>query len=274
MNILVPFDMSKAAQAALKYAIWLAKNTKSKISVLHALPDIFIAPELPMMMPDDEMVKKSKKQINEVVKRICNNNDYNIKDKDIDVAIGGPVALILAREMQKIDLIVMGTHDKESLLEKILGSVSNSVIKMSKVPVVLIHKDSKYPVRFKKVLFAIDEVTNINNALDSFRELNNILKAKVEFVYFGKSKSKIEPQMERIITKYYGEESLDFSFEFKSFDFEKPLSEIDAIIKQNKYDMMVMVKNTNGVLDNYFSPSFSIKGVHNTMIPALIYKSK
>lgn len=274
MNILVPFDMSKAAEAALKYAIWLAKNTKGKISVLHALPDVLIAPELPMMMPDDDMVKKSKKQVSEVVKKICNNNDYNIKDKDIGVEIGGPVSLILAKETQKNDIIVMGTHDKESLLEKILGSVSNTVIKLSKVPVMLIHKGTKYPVRLKKVLFAIDEVTNINFALDAFKSLNNNLQAKVEFVYFGKSKTKIEPQMERIITKYYGEENIEFSFEFKSFDFEKPLAEIDNIIKENKYDLMVMVKNTNGVLDNYFSPSFSIKGVHNTVIPALIYKSK
>ena len=274
MNILVPFDFSKASEAALKYAIWLAKATKRKIKVLHALPQVFIGPEFPMVLPDVDMVKKSKKQVIQIAKKISGHYDYTISDKDIEVTVGGPVSLILTKEANNTDLIVMGTHDKESLLDKILGSVSNTVIKLSNSPVVLVHKGTKFPVRFKKVLFAIDDITNINSALINFKLLNNQIKAKTDFVYFGKSKAKVEGQMEKIITNYYGDDDLNFDFEFKSYDYEKPLTQLDQIIKDNKYDLLVMVKNTNGVLDNYFTPSFSIKGTHHTLIPSLIYKSK
>lgn len=58
---------------------------------------------------------------------------------------GGPIENVIAQESQKVkaDLIVIGTHGKGAITGKLLGSVSQGLLKLSKTPLLIVPKQTK-----------------------------------------------------------------------------------------------------------------------------------
>ncbi|GIU71653.1 MAG: universal stress protein [Candidatus Nitrosocaldaceae archaeon] len=153
-TILVPYDVSKHSDHALKHAVKLAKNFNSKLILLHVIPDIPFPPTLlnvgkilrskktGEVITSREYLKELYNEMkNEAIKML---ND-EIKDFDITIDIrilvGHPAKQIIEfLKKEKIDLIVMGTSGLSGLSKiKALGSVSRYVIENTNVPILLIH---------------------------------------------------------------------------------------------------------------------------------------
>ncbi len=274
MKILVPFDFSKSAEMALHYAIWHYKMFGGSIEVLHAISGIIATPEMPMILPDEMVLNGARERLEQII--ATKKKELNLPAESIQcqVLVGTPASSILLKEKSEhYDLIVMGTHDKESLFDRILGSVSNTVVKLSSSPVLAVHSTSKSEVKVEKILFVIDDVTHINSALDHFLLYNNKLKARTDFVHFSKGEDNIDKQAEEILKKYYTINNLEFAFELKNIFSKEPIEEIAKMVEEGGYDMIAMVRDNEGLFFNYFRPSFSIKAMHHTCVPALIFKA-
>ncbi|MBK8699169.1 MAG: universal stress protein [Saprospiraceae bacterium] len=275
MKILVPFDFSKTSDMALNYAIWHLQKFGGSIEVLHAISGIIATPEMPMILPDEMVLNGARERLSQVVE--AKKKEFNLDNNAIEsqVLVGTPASSILLKEKSThYDLIVMGTHDKESLFDRILGSVSNTVIKLSSSPVLAVHSTSKADTEISKVLFVIDDVTHIDAALDRYLAYNNKIKAKTDFVHFSNGDDNIDKQAEEILKKYYTINDLQFAFELKNVFTKEPIEEISKMVAGGAYHMIAMVRDNEGLFFNYFRPSFSIKAVHNTILPALIFKAK
>jgi nucleotide-binding universal stress UspA family protein len=149
-NILVPTDFSKYADKALKQSIDIAKKYKAKIYLLHVIDDGFQQCSVDYCLEEStvrgvyaDSIKMAKEKLAKEVKRIVSDH------KDIEIVSntirGIPYAEILkAQKEKKIDLIVIASHGKTSLLKKIgimigiMGSVADKVVKGAKCAVIVI----------------------------------------------------------------------------------------------------------------------------------------
>jgi len=139
-TILAPIDFSETSSRALDYAVELAAQLKAAVSVVHfyEIP-VYAFPEGAVITPPDiaaDLADKAQKSLGAAV----------AARKGRGVEISGTLANGAVREEilgfakeAKADLIVMGTHGRRGLPRAILGSVAESVIRMSTIPVLTIH---------------------------------------------------------------------------------------------------------------------------------------
>ncbi|TWP22514.1 universal stress protein [Apibacter muscae] len=139
-TILVPIDFSNLTDHLLNEAIDYAKDTRSKVYLLHvASLDLgFVIGDLGFQYLPELEDAGMKEEIFELKKY-----ESKLKAESIDVEIiikqGIPSEIIL-QEAEKLNvrMIVMGSHGKGLFMDVLLGSVSNEIIKKSKIPVLII----------------------------------------------------------------------------------------------------------------------------------------
>lgn len=122
-NILVPVDFGEASQAALDYAVDLAEGTDAKVFVLHTF-------EIPIVGLPDGVVAATA----ELTGRIVNAAQKAL----LEQGDAREVILAEAKELGA-DLIVIGTHGRRGIARALIGSVAESVVRTSPVPVLTVH---------------------------------------------------------------------------------------------------------------------------------------
>lgn len=142
-NILVPIDFDGTEQFLIDKAYELAKSFGSKVWLLHvSAPDPdFVGNEVG---PQSE--RDSRAEILREEHRALQGHADSLKSKGIDATallIQGPTIEIILEESKKlnIDLLIASHHDHGFLYRALLGSVSNQLIKKSKIPVLVVPVD-------------------------------------------------------------------------------------------------------------------------------------
>ena len=141
-KILVPIDGSKVSQKAAKYAVELAKQTGSSLTLLSVIDKRFLVEQSvsasvsPTHLKEsvEDYLKQSAQSFTDVIEKVCERNHIKYKTS---IRTGHPVEEIVSEAARsKADLIVMGSHGKSALKAAVLGSVTYGVM----------HKDTKIPV--------------------------------------------------------------------------------------------------------------------------------
>ncbi len=135
-KILVPLDGSKYSMEGLHEAILLAKQLDAKITGLCVIP---LTP--PVAMPElhasfkSYMTDGAAKFMADATK-IASRNEVDFQGK----LIYGEASTEIANfaNDKKFDLVVIGSRGRSELKELFLGSISNTVIHRSQVPVLVI----------------------------------------------------------------------------------------------------------------------------------------
>jgi len=143
-NILVPTDFSVYSDNALKQAIDIAKQNKSKIYLFHAIDDGFqqcaadyCIDEASVQKIYKESIKNAKEKLLQETKKVSD-NDPGI-EMIYDTRRGIPYEEILKEQEEKnIDLIVIASHGKTGILKNLLGGVVDKVMKRAKCQVLLV----------------------------------------------------------------------------------------------------------------------------------------
>jgi nucleotide-binding universal stress UspA family protein len=134
-RILVPLDGSTLAEAALGKAQELGAPRGSGLVLLRAAE----ARTLPGIDPTDAqvaVVEEAEAYLARVAARL---GETGVKDVRTSVWYGSPAsAIIEAARLHKADLIVMSTHGRSGLGRLVLGSVAESVIRGTTVPILLV----------------------------------------------------------------------------------------------------------------------------------------
>jgi nucleotide-binding universal stress UspA family protein len=276
MKILVPFDFSKTSEMAIFHAMYHQNKLGGTITILHVLPSALITPsEIPIIIDTLENRDEIKSAIEARIIECAKLYAIDPKFTEVIVEAGDTASCILSlEENEKFDLIVMGTHDKESLFDRFLGSISTSVTLQSKSPILLVHSTSQMPHKLSKILFAIDDITDLKGSLDLFLNYNELHNANTNFIHFTDTKDKIESQVDDVLRKFYLENSVKFTFQIDYAETNKPMELLEKTIEEGEYELLVVVRNNSTIFDRYFRKSFSSSAVHKTFIPTLVYKSK
>jgi nucleotide-binding universal stress UspA family protein len=148
-RILIAVDDSSYSKQAVNYGVLLAKNLGSKITLVHVDEIPISSPysadpllnESPAMIPElmhiqEEasklLFKKIKEQHGDVVEMSTVTKIGRVQDEILSVA-----------DDCKADMIILGTHGRTGFDHFISGSVSESVARKSKCPVLIIPSPNK-----------------------------------------------------------------------------------------------------------------------------------
>lgn len=143
-RLLVPFDFSACADAALSLAVELARTHGAELALLHVsdLPpnleaDARITPPggAESMRVADYVTRGATARLEAVVKPV--------RDAGLSVslrAVTGEVGheILRAAGEQGASAIVMGTHGRTGLSHLLLGSVTEKVVRAANVPVITV----------------------------------------------------------------------------------------------------------------------------------------
>jgi nucleotide-binding universal stress UspA family protein len=152
-NILYATDLSKNALFAFRYAMTLANALDAKITILYVLPMVDSAMEVPIIAQMGEEMyyrlrEEKSREITDNIKRKLQdfsqgelrNEQFKVeREPSILVREGDAVDEILkASDTLKIDMIVLGAHGKGILSHTFLGTVSDKLLRRSRIPVVVV----------------------------------------------------------------------------------------------------------------------------------------
>jgi nucleotide-binding universal stress UspA family protein len=134
-RILVPLDGSALAEVALDRAADLARGAASTIVLLRAAE----AHVLPGLDPTDAqvaVVREAEEYLAAAANRL---RAGGVKHVETSVWYGQPAeSIVEAARARKADLIVMASHGRSGLGRLILGSVTESVLRATDTPILLV----------------------------------------------------------------------------------------------------------------------------------------
>ncbi len=145
-RILIAVEDSPYSDQAIRYGMLLAQKLDSKIALVHAddipVSTSYVADpllnETPLMIPEMMHIQE------EASKNLFNRIQKQYHDTEISTysRIGRASTEILSvAEEYKADLIIMGTHGRTGLDHFISGSVSETVARKAKCPVLIIPRE-------------------------------------------------------------------------------------------------------------------------------------
>ena len=138
-NILVPTDFSSASDKALKRAVDIASQHKSKIYVLHVVDEImqcavdYCLDISVVKQVEKQSLKFAQEKLRKMVKALPKGIQVAV-----DIKMGDTYETILKEQQRKrIDLIVIASRGKKGLIHH-LGSIADKVMRGAKCPVLLV----------------------------------------------------------------------------------------------------------------------------------------
>lgn len=156
-NILFATDFSPAAEAALPYAIGLAKEYGAKIHAVHVrFPATYpiVGPEaMPQVIEAaEEQAKFEAQQLHEMFAGVP--HEVTIAEGDL-----WPILNEIVNK-QNTDLIVMGTHGRTGVSRALLGSAAEEVFRQAACPVLtvgpFVSHNTERRLAMQEILFATD----------------------------------------------------------------------------------------------------------------------
>lgn len=134
-RILVGVDFSPSSELAVAHAAQLAARLKARLDLVYIHTPIVIAvPEMVVAPPQEsEALAEAERNLRELAAR------YPGLSVGTHVSIGDPITGLLALiDELKPDFAVVGSHGRGALMRILLGSVAESLLRRSPVPVFVV----------------------------------------------------------------------------------------------------------------------------------------
>jgi nucleotide-binding universal stress UspA family protein len=153
-RILVPLDFSPASKEALDYAVWLAKQFRAAIHLVHVYP-----PDEASSVPGGGHLlfetAETIERLNEELTGIHRKHLPTFRPENCHIRGGRPYQeiVLLAREIDA-DLIVLATRGYSGLKHLLLGSTAERVVRNAPCPVFVARK-RKQRTKANREAFAV-----------------------------------------------------------------------------------------------------------------------
>jgi len=144
-KILLAVDGSSSSDKAARYALSLAQQTNSSVTVLNVgpMPVMDLMNYHPSMITEDILPQQVEQRIEEHSQKILDKAAEVFKDSNIKVdthfEFGHPAETITQYASENnFDLIVVGNRGLSEIKSLFLGSVSDKIIHMAHCPVLVV----------------------------------------------------------------------------------------------------------------------------------------
>jgi nucleotide-binding universal stress UspA family protein len=269
-TILATTDFSTPADNAVRYAAEIANRLKSKLILLHTYHAPLIASEAPVILPSLDEIESASKDALRKMEVNLQAHFVNISSIELHVKCG-----FAAEEIQELaevvnaDLIIMGMRGAGIIEQKLIGSVTTSVMKKVLKPLLVIDEHVSFsPV--KNIVFACDyermeKVTGLN-VLRSFIKLFHSQLHVLNVV----EDLTVMPSYEKAVNGVrLSSEIDDLNPSFDTIESDDVIEGINNYINQQNIDLLVMMPGKHTFFKNLFYQSHTQKMAFNTKIPLL-----
>ena len=261
-NILVPVGVSKYAKGTLSYAIDLASHFKCNVYVIDAFPahsslTILSNVNARLEIKNVQRIKKMVASITtkkDQVKIVSSERDLVGTIRKLDQELG-------------LDLIVTGPLNNEINEAVFLGKIAGSMIKRTRVPVIIAPLDKTFTPSKKMLLaFRTGEVKTSStlNALmyfqDSFLASLKLLLVKVPG-FANRNHQLNDDLMQRSDQMLFSENATVYQGVLEHFQANQP-------------DMLIVFKRERGFFEKLWETDIVFKKDFYCTIPLLILKNK
>jgi len=269
-TILVPTDFSTVSENAVNYAAEIAKATNAKLILFHVYQMPIIATEVPIVLPNIEELERD---CMEGLLRISIRLHSKLSTTNIEciVKCGLPVDEInLYTQNSKIDLIVMGMRGAGYLTEKLIGSVTTSLIQKSNCPVLVVAEQVRFKQIHKIVLACDYNDTENKKVLEPLKEFAKLFKSHVYVLNVVRKSEPLEPLTEVVSDFIKLEHSLaETPHSFHYLSNEEIVTGINEFVTEGKMDLVVMIPRKHSVLKNIFNEPNTKKMAFHSKVPLL-----
>jgi nucleotide-binding universal stress UspA family protein len=188
-TILIPTDFSDVAHNALQVAVAIARQNNATIHLLHVMDasmggGFSATGEIQDYSGDNfyllKLMEVNKKKLYALANELQNSG---VPEVHCDIQVGN-IADVVTRQtgVKGIDLIVMGTEGASGLNELLIGSNTEKIVRLSRVPVLSV-KGIEAPFAVKKIVYASDFLSDQVTAVNSVKRLSTLFGAKIHLVY-------------------------------------------------------------------------------------------
>ncbi|MHB1301278.1 MAG: universal stress protein [Burkholderiales bacterium] len=138
-RILVPVDGSKTSNAALDQAMGLARDQKAELRVVYVIDEaaIIAGSEYGDMLGVEKTQIEAGHAVLEKAKALFPDAQTKLLETE---QVGQGISEVIVQDagVWGADLIVAGTHGRTGLSHLLMGSVAEGIVRISKVPVLLV----------------------------------------------------------------------------------------------------------------------------------------
>lgn len=273
-KILVPTDFSECAQNAEKYAFFLAQKIDAELVFLHVINTPVdwskLTKEQEDFFPDSkEAIAHSKKRLNELVKHAESNK---IKSRKVLIFNNTNEKIHRFAEDEHIDLVVMGSHGVYGFKDYILGTNTYSMMRNSKVPVIVVKKLPE-KLKLEKLVIATNFKAETGITFRMVENLMEILKVKLIVLYVNTPTYFLETNDIMNIGKSFLDEFASYEHEIHIIDSFREERGIVQFAEKTNSDGIAVITHGKSDLQQYFSPSVSENLVGLTEKPIISIKA-
>ena len=143
-KILVPVDFSNFSKNAVQYALFLAEKFHSHVTLLHIilLYQEDISDEAHLMTLEEIVKEQEERKSMLMEKHIEDSKPTGVTvDSKLLRGLNAADTILDFIEENDFDLVLLGTHGRTGFNKWLFGSVAEKVMRMSRIPVLTIHKD-------------------------------------------------------------------------------------------------------------------------------------
>ena len=268
-TILVPTDFSEISKNAVDYAIEMAKVMPARIMLIHAYHVPVVTVDATIIVPamyeiKDAGINSLQKMKNELLSK------HGKIVVDYCCVEGFAVDEINNyTKTNHVDLVVIGMHGAGYLTEKLIGSVTTSLLRESNSPVLAIDQKVKFKAP-KKIVLACDYKQINKSALESLKTIAMLFDSHIYILNVAPEKELVLNTIESAVCGL----SLDHSFEKIDHSFhytnnENVVDGINEYVDSQQMDMVVMVPRKYSLLKSFFYEPNTKKIAFHTHVPVL-----
>ncbi len=267
-TIIVPTDYSENAWYATEYAAQVAQQTGAGIILFHAIQLPFITTEVPVDHASlDELNRHHTVRLLEMTGQLI--RKYHIKvTYKLKV---GTIAELLAPffKEEQADLIIMGLRGSNPVGRLLMGSVTASVLKRAKLPVLVIPRDFTFR-GIRHILFACDfEPLSSPHVLRPLQDIAKAFDATVEVMHLPQPLAAGRKSEAMVEESYWEDQLQDIRLGY-TFLYEEDIQKgIDQGVCESHADLLTMVPHRHTFFENIFNKSNVQKMAFHTRIPLL-----
>ncbi len=278
-KILVPVDGSHSCLHAEELAAAIAKNFKSKVTVIHVVSHELLHAGLELRYRVSPSVRTEiTNWLLQTGNKIVWDAEALFKEEGVEVdarviEYEDPAETVIrVAKDEEYDLIVMGNRGETEVEVFSLGSMAEKVFRHAECPVLIVKQKTK----LSKILVAVDGSESAEKALEYAAQLAKKHKAKVTLLNVGESKLfGFKPEVAREV----GEHILsDAAAKVKGLklntqlEFGNPAETLIEVAEKGNYDLIVVGSRGLSSVKRFFLGSVSDDVSHHAKCSVLIVR--
>lgn len=270
-TIVLPTDFTELSDNSINYGVELAKKINAKIVLFHAYHVPVVTTETPVIMPSlEELGEDCMRALRKMENNIYLTHGTNIK---VDCVCRCGLMVDELEEYtseNKTDLVVTAMEEAGEFTEKIIGSVTTSLMRKLKCPVLVVSSNARFkPV--KKIALACDyRELKTKAALEPLKEMIKLFGSHLFVVNVLKEQKELVPTTKQAVAGVHLDhllEDVDHSFHYE----ENPdvVDGINHFVDEHNIDMLVMIPRSHTLLETIFHEPTAKRMAFHTHVPIL-----